>query len=181
MIPPAFAGPETSAPISACPQAVSVWRGRLHRRHLQMRGWAGANDAQRGRQRLADPIQGPAPATGTGPSRSPSGQRCARRGLLWLAASRSSCMRCCEMGRSSRRQSRIDPPDRRPHRAPARGDAQEGRRWRGFCSTRSTYDRLRFQPSRPAPSLPHKEPNEHAENAGTRKRRHPEAASALTH
>src|SRR6476620_282769 len=39
----------------------------------------------------------------TGPSRSPSGQRCARRGLLWLAASRSSCMRCCEMGRSSYR------------------------------------------------------------------------------
>ena len=37
------------------------------------------------------------------PSRSPSGQRCARRGLLWLAASRSSCMRCCEMGRSSYR------------------------------------------------------------------------------
>src|SRR5271155_5048496 len=39
--------------------------------------------------------------------------------------------------------------------------------------------RLRFQPSRPAPSLPHQVPNEHAENTGTRKRRHQEEASAL--
>src|SRR5208282_2402266 len=31
---------------------------------------------------------------------------------------------------------------------------------------RSTTGRLRFQPSRPAPSLPHQVPNEHAENAG---------------
>ena len=42
-----------------------------------------------------------------------------------------------------------------------------------------TTGRLRFQPSRPAPSLPHQVPNEHAENAGTRKRPHPEEASAL--
>jgi transposase len=58
-----------------------------------------------------------------------------------------------------------------------RGATPEGgsRRRRGFCSTRSTYDRLRFQPSRAAPSLPHQVPNEHAENAGTRKRRHPES------
>ena len=33
--------------------------------------------------------------------------------------------------------------------------------------------------SRPAPSLSHQVPNEHAENAGTRKRRNPEEASAL--
>src|SRR5260370_40065260 len=39
--------------------------------------------------------------------------------------------------------------------------------------------RLRFQPSRPAPSLPHQVPNEHAENAGARKRRHPEEPPAL--
>src|SRR5271165_1502620 len=38
---------------------------------------------------------------------------------------------------------------------------------------------LRFQPSRPAPSLPHQVPNEHAENAGTRKRRHQEERPAL--
>jgi transposase len=30
-------------------------------------------------------------------------QRCAKPESLWLAASRSSCMRCCEMGRSSYR------------------------------------------------------------------------------
>jgi len=35
-----------------------------------------------------------------GPSRSPSDQRCARPGSLWLAASQSSCTRCCETGRS---------------------------------------------------------------------------------
>jgi hypothetical protein len=34
---------------------------------------------------------------------------------------------------------------------------------------------LRFQPSRPAPSLPHQVPNEHVENAGTRKPRHPKS------
>ena len=38
------------------PQAVSVGGGRLHRRHLQMRRWAGANPAVRGRQRHADPL-----------------------------------------------------------------------------------------------------------------------------
>jgi hypothetical protein len=31
-----------------------------------------------------------------------------------------------------------------------------------------------FNRARAAPSLPHQVPNEHAENAGTRKRRHPE-------
>src|SRR5208282_4373342 len=44
---------------------------------------------------------------------------------------------------------------------------------------RPTNSRLRFQPSRPAPSLPHQVPNEHAENAGTRKRRPPEEPPAL--
>ena len=44
---------------------------------------------------------------------------------------------------------------------------------------RPATGRLRFQPSRPAPSLPHQAPNERAENAGTRKRRHPEESSAL--
>ena len=39
----------------------------------------------------------------TGPSRSPSDQRCAKRGLLWLADSRSLCMRCCGTGPSSHR------------------------------------------------------------------------------
>src|SRR5208282_6622915 len=42
-----------------------------------------------------------------------------------------------------------------------------------------TSTRPRFQPSRAAPSVPHQVPNEHAENAGTRKRRHPEEGPAL--
>ena len=65
--------------------------------------------------------------------------------------------------------------DRRPNLAPKRSDAQGGsRRRRGLRSTRPTAGRRRFQPSRPAPSLPHQVPNEHAENTGTRKRRYPE-------
>ncbi len=36
-----------------------------------------------------------------------------------------------------------------------------------------------FKLSRAAPSLPHQVPNEHAENAGTRKRRHPKSLSPL--
>jgi hypothetical protein len=42
---------------------------------------------------------------------------------------------------------------------------------------RSTAGRLRFQPSRPAPSLPHQAPNERAENTGIPTRRHPGRAS----
>ena len=51
------------SPIARCrrlsglgPQAVSIWRGRLHRRHLEMRGQAGANAPVRGRQCHADPL-----------------------------------------------------------------------------------------------------------------------------
>ena len=90
-------------------------------------------------------------------------------------------MRCCETRQSSywpkptihETGGRIQLP---------RGATPEGgsRRRRGFCSTRSTHDRLRFQPSRAAPSLPHQVPNEHAENAGTRKAsRHPKSLSSL--
>src|ERR1700734_2260996 len=39
----------------------------------------------------------------TGPSQSPSDQRCAKRESLWLVASRSLCTRCCETERSSGR------------------------------------------------------------------------------
>ena len=48
------------------PQAASVRRGRLHRQHLEMRGWARANAAVRGRQCDADPLQGPAQTQGLG-------------------------------------------------------------------------------------------------------------------
>ena len=59
-----------------------------------------------------------------------------------------------------------------------RGATPEGgsRRRREFCSTRSTY-RLRFQPSRPAPSLPHQAPNERGENAGIPRASTPRRAS----
>jgi hypothetical protein len=60
----------------------------------------------------------------TGPSRSPSGQRCAKPESLWRAASRSSCTRCCETGQSSHRPKPGNPRDRRPNRAPKRSDAQ---------------------------------------------------------
>jgi hypothetical protein len=61
------------------------------------------------------------------------------------------------------------------------GATPEGgsRRRRGFRSTRSTNGRLRFQPSRAAPSLPYQAPNKHAENAGVGNRRHPEEPLAL--
>jgi hypothetical protein len=54
-----------------------------------------------------------------------------------------------------------------------RGATPEGgsRRRRGFCCMRPTTSRLRFQPSRPAPSLPHQAPNERAENTGILRRR----------
>ena len=107
------------------PPAVSVGRGRLRRQHIEMRRPAGANPPVRGRQRHADALQRVSSNSRTGPSRSPSDQRCARRGSLWLAASRSSCMRCCETGPSSRRPSRPrNPRDRRPNRAPKRSDAR---------------------------------------------------------
>ncbi len=68
-----------------------------------------------------------------------------------------------------------DPRDRRPNPAPTRSDARGREQTTArILLQRPTTGRLRFQPSRPAPSLPHQVPNEHAENAGTRKRRHPE-------
>ena len=74
-----------------------------------------------------------------------------------------------------------NPPDRRPHPAPAeerrpREGADDGA---DCVACGQSTGRLRFQPSRPAPSLPHQVPNEHAENTGTRKRRPPGRASAL--
>ena len=92
------------------------------------------------------------PDSKTGPSRSPGGQRCARRGLLWLAASRSSCMRCCEMGRSSHRP-KPAPRDRRPKPAPKWSDALgRERQMAPIVLHGPTAGRLRFQPSHTAPS-----------------------------
>jgi hypothetical protein len=88
-------------------------------------------------------------------------------------------MRCCET-----RQSSYWPNpaarDRRPNPAPKRSDALGREQTTARILLQGpTAGRLRFQPSRPAPSLPHQVPNEHAENAGTRKRRHPREAPAL--
>jgi hypothetical protein len=110
-----------------------------------------------------------------GPSRSPSDQRCAKRESLWLAASRSPCMLCCGTEPSSHRH-KPAPRDRRPNPAPMRSDALGREQTTAPILLQGpTAGRLRFQPSRPAPSLPHQVPNEHAENEGTRKRRHPKS------
>src|SRR5580658_2465563 len=50
---------------------------------------------------------------------------------------------------------------------------------RADCVAAALLSRRRFQPSHTAPSLPHQVPNEHAENTGTRKRRHSEEPPAL--
>ena len=69
-----------------------------------------------------------------------------------------------------------NPRDRRPNPAPKRSDAPGREQTTARILLQwPTNGRLRFQPSRPAPSLPHQVPNEHAENAGTRKRRHPKS------
>jgi hypothetical protein len=89
-------------------------------------------------------------------------------------------MRCCGTKLSSRRlkTSIYQTGDRieLPQGATPKGGS---RRRRGLRCMRSIAGRLRFQPSRPAPSLPHQVPNEHAENTGTRKRRPPEEPPAL--
>ena len=89
-------------------------------------------------------------------------------------------MRCCETGRSS-----YWPKPPQSTRQEAESSSQEERRPRegaddGADSVAGANPgRLRFQPSRPAPSLPHQVPNEHAENTGTRKRRHPKSLPPL--
>jgi hypothetical protein len=115
-----------------------------------------------------------------GPSRSPSGQRCAKRESLWRAALGLSCTRCCETGQSSHRPMPRNPKDRRPNPAPRRSDAQGGsRRRRGFRSHAVNRWPTAISTRPPAPSSPHQVRNEHAKNAGTRKRRHPEEPPGL--
>ena len=82
-------------------------------------------------------------------------QRCAKRESPWLAASRSLCTRCCETERSSR-----SPKPRKPRGQEARSSSQEERRPRegadngaNFVARGQHYGRLRFQPSRAAPSF----------------------------
>ena len=48
--------------------------------------------------------------------------------------------------------------DRRPHRAPARSDARGREQTTASILSHAATSRLRFQPRRPAPSLPHQAP-----------------------
>ena len=105
-------------------KTLSVRGSRLCRRHLEMRRPAGADPAVRGRQRHADPLQGPAQAEGLGLRNRQAINACARRGSLWRVVSRSSCTPCCGTERSSSRRRPSNRRDRRPHRAPARSDAR---------------------------------------------------------
>jgi hypothetical protein len=153
-------------------QAVSVWGNRLRRQHLEMRRQAGADPAVRSRQCHADPLQGSAQTQGLGlrdrqaindaqgegrsgsPPRDHHARDAARRDRVCIGLGPA----ILETG------GRIE----LPQGATPKGGS---RRRRGFCCTRSTTGRLRFQPSRPAPSLPHQAPNEREENTGTPRRR----------
>src|ERR1700677_1871261 len=140
-----------------------------------MRRSAGAQAAVRGRQRHADPLQGPAQTQGsrTRPLRSPSDQRCAKRGSLgsppWGHNARYAA------GRNRVRAGL----NNRSHETGGRIELPQGATPEGGSRRRRKLQRL--IPSRPAPSLPHQVPNEHAKNAGARRHRHLEEASASTH
>ena len=121
-----------------CPNAASVGRGRLHRRHLQMRRSAGANllyeaanvmlTRDKGQLKLKDWAFAIAKRS-----------TIAKRELLGLVASRSLCTRCCETERplSRRRPTHHETGDRieLPQGATPEGGS---RRRRAFCSTRSS-------------------------------------------
>jgi hypothetical protein len=67
----------------------------------------------------------------------------------------------------------------RSHETGGRIELPQGATPEGGSRRRRKLQRL--IPSRPAPSLPHQVPNEHAKNAGARRHRHLEEASASTH
>ena len=140
-------------------KTLSIRGGRLRRRHLEMRRPAGADPAVRGRQRHADPLQRPAQAEGVGVRN--------REAIKHAQGAHRS-------GASSRNHHARDAPGRnRVRRSVGPGITETGdrielpqgatpeggsRRRRGFCSQRPITGRLRFQPCRPAPSLPHQAP-----------------------
>ena len=138
-----------------------------------MRRTAGADPAVRGRQRHADPLQRPAQAEGVG-DRNREAIKHAQGAHRSGASSRNHHARDAP-GRNRVRRS-VGPRD---HGDGDRIELPQGAtpeggntRWRGFCSPRSTYGRLRFQPSRSAPKLT---PSS-AERA-RRERRHPTAST----
>ena len=143
--------------------AVSVGRGRSpRRRHIEMRGQAGANPPVRGRQRCADALQGPArakdwafaiaravnDAQGPGRSGSPPRDHYARNAARRIRV---------HIGLAPR-----NPRDRRPDLAPKRERRPRGEREQRTvmdCVARGqpTADCV-FNSSCSAPSLPHQAP-----------------------
>ena len=159
--------------------------GRLHRRHLEMRGWAGAepSSSYESRQCHADPLQAPAQAQGLGlrNRESRSTMRKAKRCSARAAFAITHATRCFEMGRSSS-SPKACKPIRATQRQEAETSSQEERRPREGaddgvdCVAGASFGRLAISTEpRCTRSLPHQVPNEHAENAGTRKRRHPKS------
>ena len=115
---------DVGAYLGLVPKTLSIRGGRLRRRHLEMRRPAGADPAVRGRQRHADPLQGPAQAQGLG-------LRDRQAILHAQGARRSRASPRHHHARDAARRNRVRRSvdqshhgDRRPHRAPARSDAR---------------------------------------------------------
>ena len=104
-------------------QAASVGRGRLRRRHLEMRRPARANPPVRGRHRHADPLQGPAQAQGLG-LRHRQAINHAQGAYRSGAPPRDH--HAFNVARWNRVLTRLDPaiPNRRPHPAPKSNHAR---------------------------------------------------------
>ena len=161
-------------------EAVSVWRGRLHRRHLEMRGPTGADPAVRSRQCHADPLQGPAQAEGLGLRNRQAinhAQGTGRSG----ASSRDYHAR--DAARRDRVRTGLSPQSTKQE---ADTSSQEERRPRegaddgaDSVACGQPLADCDFNLAAPAPSLPHQAPNERGENTGIPTRRHPGRAPTL--
>jgi hypothetical protein len=163
-------------------QAASVGRGRLRRQHLEVRRQARANPVYEAANVMLTRYKGQLKLKDWAFA---IAKRSTMRKARVALARRLSDHHPCDAARQDRVRSGLSPAihETGGRIQLPRGATPEGgsRRRRGFCSTGSTYDRLRFQPSRAAPSLLHQVPNEHAENAGIPRRRHPEELPPLTH
>src|SRR5580704_1444772 len=132
-------------------------------------GTAGADPAVRSRQCHADPLQRPTQAQGPG-LRDRQAINDAEGAHRPGSPPRNHHARCLETELSSRRLRRFRPISLRtggrielPQGATPEGGSKTTAR---IVLQRPTPGRLRLQPSRPAPSLPHQAPNERAENTG---------------
>ena len=162
-------------------KTIPVRGSRLYRRHLKMRGPAGADPAVRGRQRHAYPLQGPAQIEGLGLRHRPAinDAQGARRSRA------SSCdHHACHAARRNRVLGGVGPAiteigDRieLPQGATPKGGSRRRRR---FCRTRLTKPTA-FSTSPPGAPLTPSSASERAENTGIPRRRKPRRASPLTH